>query len=126
MVQGVSKEKYSRLPNIASTARVKPRIVCHRDCNRDSDAQMECEGMSQQERPREDRREAKARDLSNAWRPSQSKDTLDTRPLETTTSRTAGEGDDAQSNAKDRRGSIPHLAQNSEDPTIQQFGREHA
>ena len=88
-VQGVSEEKYSRLPNIASTTWVKPRIVCHRDCNRDSDAQMECEGMSQQERPREDRREAKARDLSNACRPSQSKDTLDTRPQETATSREA-------------------------------------
>ena len=88
-VQGVSKEKYSRLPNIASTTWVKPRIVRHRDCNRDSDAQMECEGMSQQERPREDRREAKARDLSNACRPSQSKDTLDTRHQETSTSRDA-------------------------------------
>ena len=45
-VQGVSKEKGSRLSNIASTIWVRPRIVCHRDCNRDSDAQMECEGMS--------------------------------------------------------------------------------
>ena len=86
-VQGVSKEKYPRLPNIASTTWVKPRIVCHRDCNWDSDAQIKCEGMSQQERPREDRREAKARDLNNAWRLSQSKDTLDTRPQETATSR---------------------------------------
>ena len=88
-VQGVSEEKCSRLPNMASTTWVKPRIVCHRDCNRDSDAQIECKGMSQQERPREDRREAKARDLSNACRPSQSKDTLDTRPQETATSREA-------------------------------------
>ena len=45
--------------------------------------------MSQQEQPREDRREAKARDLSNACRPSQSKDTLDTRPQETATSKEA-------------------------------------
>ena len=50
---------------------------------------MECEGMSQQEQPREDRREAKARDLSNACRPSQSKDMLDTRPQKTATSREA-------------------------------------
>ena len=45
--------------------------------------------MSQQERPREDKGEAQARDLSNACRPSQSKDTLDTRPQETATSKEA-------------------------------------
>ena len=43
--------------------------------------------MSQQEWPREDGRAAKARDLNDAWRPSQSKDQLDTRPPETATSR---------------------------------------
>ena len=51
-VQGVSKEKGSRLSNIASTIWVRPRIVCHRDCNRDSDAQIKYKDMSQQERPR--------------------------------------------------------------------------
>ena len=65
-VQGVSEEKYPRLPYIASTTWVKPRKVCHRDCNREAEAQIEGEGMPQQERPREDRREAKARDLNNA------------------------------------------------------------
>ena len=45
--------------------------------------------MSQEEWPREDRREAKARDRSKACRPSQSKDTLDTRPPETATSKEA-------------------------------------
>ena len=86
-VQGVSKEKCSRLPNITSTTWVRPRIVCHRDCNRDSDAQIKYKDMSQQERPREDGRAAEVRDLNNAWRPSQSKDQLDTRPPETATGR---------------------------------------
>ena len=86
-VQGVSKEKGSRLSNIASTIWVGVRIVCQRHCNRDSDAQIKYEGMSEQERLREDRRAAKARDLNDAWRLSQSKDQLDTRPLETATSR---------------------------------------
>ena len=43
--------------------------------------------MSQQERPREYGRVAEARDLNDTWRPSQSKDQLDTRPPETATSR---------------------------------------
>ena len=86
-VQGVSEEKYSRLPNIASTTWVKVRIVCHRDCNQDSDAQIKYNDMSQQERPREYGRVAEARDLNDAWRPSQSKDQLDTRPPETATGR---------------------------------------
>ena len=48
-VQGVSERRYLRLPNIARTTWVKPRIVQRRDCNRDSDARMKmnCEFTSQ-------------------------------------------------------------------------------
>ena len=55
--------------------------------------------MSQQEQPREDRRVAKVRYLNNAWRPSQSKDQLDTRPPETATSR---------ENVQQGKATIPH------------------
>ena len=43
--------------------------------------------MSQQEWPRDYGRAAEPRDLNDAWRPSQSKDQLDTRPPETATGR---------------------------------------